>query len=159
MSLPKDPLEAAWLKGDLQLPVADQAESPSATGLPPWKKIEADENGGFTGRELASGWLVSYVDVPEEGVWLLSAQGNGSIRINGVPRVGDIYSNGMVELPVLLKAGKNTLIFAGARGRIAARLKPVTKPLALSLRDTTFPHVIHGENEPLWGALLVVNST
>lgn len=159
ISLPKDPLEAAWLKGELQLPLVDQAESPSATGLPPWKKVEADENGGFTGRELASGWLVSYVDLPEEGVWLLSAQGNGNVRVNGVPRVGDIYSNGMVELPVLLKAGKNTLIFAGARGRIAARLKPVAKPLALSLRDTTFPHVIRGENEPLWGALLVVNST
>jgi dienelactone hydrolase len=159
VSLPKDPLEAAWLRGELQLPLADQAESPSAAGLPPWKKVEADANGGFTGRELAAGWLVSYVEVPEEGIWLLSAQGNGSVRINGIPRVGDIYSNGMTELPVLLKAGKNTLIFAGARGRIAARLQPIAKPLALSLRDTTLPHVIRGESEPLWGALMVVNAT
>ena len=159
VSLPKDLLEAAWLKGELQLPVADQAESPSAANLPPWKKIEADENGGFTGRELASGWLVAYVDVPTDGIWLLSAQGHGNVRVNGLPRVGDIYSNGMTELPVALQAGKNTLIFSGARGRIAARLKPVDKPLALSLRDTTFPHVIRGENEPLWGSLLVSNAT
>jgi pimeloyl-ACP methyl ester carboxylesterase len=159
VSLPKDLLEAAWLKGELQLPVADQAESPSAANLPPWKKIEADENGGFTGRELASGWLVAYVDVPADGIWLLSAQGHGNVRVNGLPRVGDIYSNGMTELPVALQAGKNTLIFSGARGRIAARLKPVDKLLALSLRDTTFPHVIRGENEPLWGSLLVSNAT
>ncbi|MFN6127867.1 MAG: prolyl oligopeptidase family serine peptidase [Planctomycetota bacterium] len=158
-SLPKDPLEAAWLRGELQLPLADQAESPSAAGLPAWKKVEADENGKFTGRELAAGWLVSYVEVPEEGIWLLSAQGHGTVRIHGIPRVGDIYSNGMTELPVLLKAGTNTLIFAGARGGVAARLRPVEKSLALSLRDTTFPHVIRGENEPLWGSLLVVNST
>jgi pimeloyl-ACP methyl ester carboxylesterase len=158
-SLPKDSLEAAWLGGELQLPVADQAESPSAAELAPWKKIEVDENGNFTGRELAAGWLVSYVEVPDEGIWLLSAQGHSNVRINGIARVGDIYSNGMTELPVLLKAGKNTLIFAGSRGRIAARLRPVEKKLALSLRDTTFPHVIRGESEPLWGALMVVNST
>lgn len=158
-SLPKDPMEAAWLRGELQLPLADQAESPSAAGLPPWKKIDADENGGFTGRELAAGWLVCYVEVPKESIWLLSAQGHGNVRINGIPRIGDIYSNGMTELPVLLKAGKNALIFANARGRIAARLRPISKPLGLSLRDTTLPHVIRGEYEPLWGALLVVNST
>lgn len=158
-SLPKDPLEAAWLKGELQLPLADQAESPSGKDLPPWRKIEADANGGFTGRELTAGWLVCYVEAPAEGIWLLSAQGHGSVRINGIPRVGDIYSNGMTELPVHLKAGKNTFIFAGARGRIAARLLPVTKPLSLSLRDTTFPHVIRHESEPLWGSLLVVNAT
>jgi dienelactone hydrolase len=159
VSLPKDPLEAAWLKGELQLPLADQIESPSGKNLPPWKKIEADGNGGFNGRELAAGWLVSYVDVPEDGVWLLSAQGHGNVRINGTLRVGDIYSNGMTELPVHLKAGNNTFIFAGSRGRIAARLLPVTKPLSLSLRDTTLPHVIRGESEALWGALLVVNAT
>lgn len=159
VSLPKDLLEAAALKGDLQWPVADQAESPSAPNLPPWKKIEADENGGFTGRELASGWLVTYVDVPTDGIWLLSAQGHGNVRVNGTPRVGDIYSNGMTELPVALQAGRNTLVFSGARGRIAARLKPAGKPISLSLRDTTFPHVIRGESEPLWGALLVVNAT
>lgn len=159
LSLPKDPLEAAWLNGALELPVENQAESPSAPGLPPWKKIEADENGSFVGREIAAGWLVSYVEVPEDGVWLLSAQGNGSVRINGAPRVGDIYSHGMTELPVFLKAGKNTLIFNGARGRITARLRQASKPLALSLRDTTLPHVIRGEREPLWGALLVVNAT
>lgn len=158
-SLPKDSLEDAWLGGELQLPLADQPESPSAQGLPPWKKVEADENGNFTGRELASGWLVSHVDVPDEGVWILAAQGHGNVRINGVPRVGDIYGNGMTELPVLLKAGRNTLIFSGARGRITARLRPSAKPIALSLRDTTLPHVIRGEEEPLWVAMLVVNAT
>lgn len=159
VSIPKDPLEAAWLDGRLKMPLADQPESPSASGLSPWKKIQADESGAFTGRELAAGWMVSYVDVPEDGVWLLSTQGNGGVRVNGIPRVGDIYSNGMTELPVLLKAGNNTLIFAGARGRVAARLRPVAKPLSLSQRDTTFPHVIRGESEPLWGAMLVVNAT
>ena len=159
VSLPTDRLEWAWLQGKLSLPDRTQEESPSAAELPPWKRVQADEQGTFTDRGLSGGWLATFVDVPEDQVWLLAAQGHGSVRINDVPRCGDVYSNGSVELPVLLQSGTNTLIFAGSRGGISARLRRPEKDIFLSTRDTTFPHIIRSETNELWGALLLVNAT
>lgn len=158
-SLPVDPLEWSWVQGKLALPDRAAGESPSAEGLAPWKKVQADDKGQFDGRALAGGWLATYVDVPKEEVWLLDARGQGSVRINGVARVGDIYANGRVELPVLLRGGQNSLVFASGRGAISAQLRRPAKDVFFSLRDSTFPHVIRGETEPLWGAVLVVNAT
>lgn len=157
-SFPVDRLEWAWLQGKLALPDPAADESPSAEGLSPWKKVQADADGKFDGRALAGGWLASYVDAPAAGVWLLDAQGHGSVRVNGVARVGDVYGNGRVELPVALQAGRNSLVFTSGRGAVSARLRPAVKPVAFSLRDSTFPHVLRGETEPLWGAILVVNA-
>lgn len=158
-SLPVDLIEWAWIQGRLTFPDRDAATSPSAEGLPPWEKVSADNQGKFDGRALAGGWLATYADVEHAGVWLLDAQGHGSVRVNGVPRVGDLYGNGRVELPVLLRAGANTFAFTSGRGSIGARLRRPDKDVAFSLRDSTFPQVIRGETEPLWGAILVVNAT
>ncbi len=158
-SIPKDLLELAWSQGKLNLPNPDLDESPSVNDLPPWKKILADANGAFSGPDLAGGWLATYIESPAESIWLLDAQGHGMVRINGTPRFGDVYSNGSVELPVLLRQGSNELLFSGSRGRIAAKLKPASKPYFLSLRDTTFPHILRGEAEDLWGSILLVNAT
>ena len=121
--------------------------------------MQADGQGAFTNLGMGGGWLVAFVESPAEQVWLLDAQGHNSVRVNDVPRCGDIYSNGSVELPVLLQSGTNTLIFSGSRGSISARLRRPEKNIFLSTRDTTFPHVMRGESEPLWGALLLVNAT
>ena len=158
-SLPVDPLEHAWIRGELKLPDRSLEESPSAEGIKPWKKATADEQGGFTGRDIMSGWLATYVDVDADGVWLLDAQGHGAVKVNGTPRTGDVYSNGSVELPILLKKGTNHLLFQSGRGRIAAKLKPATKSLFLSTRDTTLPTVLKDEPDVLWGAMLVVNAS
>jgi len=158
-SLPTDPIEWAWIQGKLALPDRSAVESPSAEGLSAWKKVKADEGGRFDGREMAGGWLVTYVDAPREQVWLLDAQGHGSVRVNGVLRVGDVYGNGRVEIPVLLRSGENTLIFASGRGGVSARLRQPAKGVFFSPRDPTFPHIIRGEHETLWGATLVVNAT
>ncbi|MEQ1902557.1 MAG: prolyl oligopeptidase family serine peptidase [Pirellulaceae bacterium] len=159
ISLRTDAIEWAWLNKKLSLPDRAAAESPSGPDLPAWKRVVADANGGFAGRELANGWLATFADVPEAGVWLLDTQGSGMVMINGSLRMGDIYSNGSVELPVLLQAGSNTLIFAGSRGRVAARLRRPEKNIFFSLRDTTFPHILRGETEELWGSCLLVNAT
>ncbi len=159
ISLRTDPIEWAWLNNRLSLPDRATAESPSGPDLPAWKRVQADANGGFAGRDFANGWLATFVDVSETGVWLLDAQGPGSVMVNGSPRMGDIYSNGSVELPVLLQAGSNSLIFAGSRGPVTARLRRPDQRMFISVRDTTFPHIIRGETEELWGACLLVNAT
>ena len=158
-SLPVDPIELAIIKDQLQLPDPDQESSDSAEGLNRWKKVDADEQGGFGGRELLGGLLAVHVQAPVSGVWLLDAQGHGSVRIDGAQRAGDVYSNGSVELPVELKAGENWLLFSSGRGRIAAKLRPASKAAYLSLRDTTFPSVLRDEPGEWLGALLVVNAS
>jgi poly(3-hydroxybutyrate) depolymerase len=158
-SLPVDPLEWAYAQGSLAWPDRSADESPSADGLPAWKKVTADEQGRFDGRTIAGGWLLMTVEAPSEQVWLLEAQGHGSVRINGAPRVGDVYANGRVEIPVLLRQGEYTLIFTSGRGAVTARLRQPEKPVFFSPRDPTFPHIIRGEHEALWGGFLVVNAT
>lgn len=159
ISIPKDPLESAWINGSLQLPDPDAEESPSAPDFPNWRRVQADEQGGISDRGLSNGWLLAYVNVAQDGVWLLDAQGHVSVRVNGTPRVGDVYSNSMTEIPVELKAGQNTLIFTGSRGRVAARLKQVQHPLFFHQRDTTYPHLLRGDSEPKWGAIMLTNAT
>ncbi|MFM8175229.1 MAG: hypothetical protein ACKN81_16920, partial [Pirellulaceae bacterium] len=156
VSIPKDLLEAASLDGKLLWPDAANDTSPSSEGIDPWRKLTADPQGGFSDRALAGGWMVAYVDLPEEGIWMLEAQGHGSVRINDAPRVGDVYSNGTAAIPVLLPSGQSRLVFTGGRGRISARLTAPTKPLSLSLRDTTLPHLIRHQTDPLWGGLMLV---
>ncbi|MFM7932214.1 MAG: hypothetical protein ACKO9Q_31245, partial [Pirellula sp.] len=117
-SLPTDAVELAIIQDRLQMPDPKADSSPSADGLPPWKKFAADEQGGFAGRELFGGTLAVRVEVPTQGIWLLDAQGHGSVRIDGAQRVGDVYSNGSVEIPVELKAGENWLLLSSGRGRI-----------------------------------------
>ena len=158
-SLPVDPIEWAWIGGKLALPDRAAAASPSVEGMPAWKRVKADGKGQFDGREMAGGWLVGYVDSPQEQVWLLDAQGPGSVRVNGIPRVGDVYANGRVEIPVLLQQGENTLILSNGRGGVSVRLRKPAKDVFFSPRDSTFPQIIRGEHEVLWGALLVVNAT
>ncbi|MCE2809265.1 MAG: hypothetical protein LW850_02570, partial [Planctomycetaceae bacterium] len=158
-SLPTDPIELAIIQDRLQMPDPKADSSPSAEGLPPWKKFAADEQGGFAGRELFGGTLAVRVDVPTQGIWLLDAQGHGSVRIDGAQRVGDVYSNGSVEIPVELQAGENWLLLSSGRGRIAAKLKKPDKSVYLSLRDTTFPTVLRDQPGPWTGSLLVVNAS
>ncbi len=162
-SLPADPIEWAYLQGKLAFPdpASDPSSdtAPSADGLPAWKKVAANPQGQFDGKDIGGGWLLTYCDSPQDQVWLLDAQGHGAVRVNGSPRVGDVYANGKVETPILLRAGQNTLLFTSGRGPISAKLRPAPKDLFFSARDSTFPHILRGENQPLWGAILLVNAT
>ncbi|MFN5273355.1 MAG: hypothetical protein ACK5E3_09125 [Planctomycetota bacterium] len=110
-SLPTDPIELAIIQDRLRMPDPKEDSSKSAEGLSPWKKFNADEQGGFAGRELFGGVLAVRVEVPDSGIWLLDAQGHSSVRIDGVQRVGDVYSNGSVEIPVELNDVENWLLF------------------------------------------------
>jgi poly(3-hydroxybutyrate) depolymerase len=158
-SLPTDPIELAIIQDRLRMPDPKEDSSKSAEGLSPWKKFNADEQGGFAGRELFGGVLAVRVEVPDSGIWLLDAQGHSSVRIDGVQRVGDVYSNGSVEIPVELNAGENWLLFSSGRGRIAAKLKKPAKSVYFSLRDTTFPTVLRDQPGEWLGSLLVVNAS
>ena len=81
------------------------------------------------------------------------------VYVNGEPRVGDPYSNGILQLPVELHAGTNDFLFQVGRGRLKAKLVTPKSPVLLNLRDPTFPDEIQGKKANLWGAVVVVNCT
>ncbi len=158
VSLPVDLLESAFVRGEWKAPSEGDEVTLQGDAKRTWTRVQAGEDSSFSGREI-SGALVANVHVDDEKVWMLDAQGNSLTRVNGELRMGDVYANGSLEAPVLLKQGANEIAFFGARGRIKARLYKPSKSISLSLRDTTFPTPVRGEEEKLWGALIIVNAS
>jgi poly(3-hydroxybutyrate) depolymerase len=158
-SILRDELEWRWVHA--QWPTPREAESVVLRdgGSRTWQRVAAGDDGWLADRVLAGGTCVANVDAPADRVWLLDVRGCSAVRVNDAPRVADVYDNGLVAVPVALRQGPNELVFLGGRGRLRAQLELPDKPLFLSTRDTTFPTVVRGEAEVLWGALLVVNAT
>ncbi len=125
-----------------------------------WEKVSIQEDGRFSGHELRAGYLYLNFHSDEEKVMWLNADGHNMAYVNGVPRAGDIYAYGYMNLPIKVKEGKNELLLRSARwGGIQAKLITPEFDIGFLEDDLTLPHIISGEQEPLWGALRVVNST
>lgn len=124
-----------------------------------WKNLAANKDGVFESEALEGGYFYTTVNVPSSAVWILSAPGSSMVYVNGVPRGGDVYSNGSVSLPVSLKAGQNELLIPVGRGELRAKLTPPIAPVVLTSADQTLPDVIPTDRKELWGAIMAVNST
>ncbi|TVR16791.1 MAG: hypothetical protein EA391_06795, partial [Balneolaceae bacterium] len=125
-----------------------------------WMNVEPEDDGRFTGRDLRSGYLyLSFYSDQEKVMWL-NAAGHNMAYFNGVPRAGDIYAYGYMYLPVKVKEGKNEILLRSARwGGIRAELVTPEFEIGFLEGDLTLPHILSGEEEPLWGALRIINST
>jgi poly(3-hydroxybutyrate) depolymerase len=146
----RDALQERLIRGDWTAPTV------AADG---WTAIRANADGWFEGDALRRGaYLVVRVESPIDRVALLQAQGQGMVAVNGTPLAGNPYAYDYPLLPVRLRRGANTLLFTVPRGRLRARLLPATAPLQLHTGDTTLPDLIAGEREPLWGAVIVLNT-
>ncbi|MBA4189881.1 MAG: hypothetical protein C0467_18005, partial [Planctomycetaceae bacterium] len=66
----------------------------------------------------------AYMPVKSEAarIVILHATGHSMVYVNGEPRVGDVYGNGYVRIPVLLREGVNDFLFAAGRGPVKAQL-------------------------------------
>ena len=124
-----------------------------------WQKYTpGQESSG--GREGArSGYLYYAVVSPSEQVMILHASGHNVAYVNGEIRAGDVYGNGYMRLPVLLRPGTNGFLFQSGRGAIHAKLVAPTGALIIDQFDNTLPDIIRGEKEALWGAVMVLNAT
>jgi predicted esterase len=156
-----DAVEEMIVKGEWTPPVAGQSLSPSAGTNRVWNPATASADGVFTNRELAGGgYLYVPVACERNEVRLLFAAGQEVAYVNGEPRPGDPYSNGILELPVELHQGINDFLFRVSRGRLKATLAIPARPVMLYLGDTTIPDIVHGDtNKESWGAMVVVNCT
>jgi pimeloyl-ACP methyl ester carboxylesterase len=155
-----DAVEELIVKGEWTPPVAGQSLSRSSGNNGVWKPAIASADGVFTNGEMAGGGYL-YVPVVSEMnvVRLLLAAGQEVAYVNGEPRPGDPYSNGILELPVELHQGTNDFLFRVSRGRLKATLATPARPVMLYLGDTTVPDIVEGENQESWGAVVVVNCT
>ena len=124
-----------------------------------WRAVRADEDGWLKDDSLRGGYAHYSITSDRSRVMLLDATGHRMVYVNGQPRIGDVYMTNMVRIPVLIKAGTNSFLFHGARGRLRARLIPVEHPVMLDLRDVTLPDLTVDTHSDTWGAVVVVNAT
>ena len=154
-----DPVEALIVAGKWKAPVeGENFTMPDGTNQT-WQKVtvEKEASGGRDGAR--SGYLYWAVVSPSEQVMILHASGHSFAYVNGEIRAGDSYGYGYMRVPVLLRPGTNDFLFQSGRGALRPKLVAPTGPLMLDTADSTLPDLVRGENEPVWGAVMVLNAS
>ncbi len=124
-----------------------------------WQAAQADENGWLQHDELRGGYAAWQVESDRERVAILHATGPTTVYVNGQPRAGDPYQNGLIRLPVGLRKGANQVLAAAGRGRMRIELVPPAAPVMLEPHDATLPDLLVGEPVDAWGAVFLTNAT
>ncbi|MCC5908392.1 MAG: prolyl oligopeptidase family serine peptidase [Balneolaceae bacterium] len=156
-----DKIEWQLIHGEFESPEAGQIAGINANGdTLRWHSVEVNDEGRFAGQAMRSGYLYLSFESDEEKVMWLHADGHNMAYVNGVPRAGDIYAYGYVYLPIEVQEGKNEILLRSARwGGIRASVEPAEKETGFLPGDLTLPHILSGEQEPLWGGVQIINST
>lgn len=123
-----------------------------------WREFVANEKGNFSGPPFRGGWAFARIEVPASGSYRLNLEGATSVRVDGEPRYGDVYSLGITRLPMYLEAGEHSLLFRCGRGRLKAQLEPCP-PIYLEERDLTRPSVVDGEDTTLLVGVIIGNAS
>lgn len=134
-------------------------EYPTPSDSIGWNRVEVRNNGWFQNRDLRGGYLYTNYKSSKNQIAILEANGHQEAFVNGSPRGGDVYAYGWVQHPVKLKRGQNALLFHVPRGRVKVALTEPDYPVFLSDRDILIPDYINGRNEPVYGAIRVINAT
>ncbi len=154
-----DAVEASIIAGTFVVPTAgDHLVRPNGTTAT-WETLKADASGSFSGEPLNGGYACVTVPSDSDRVAILDAAGHSMVYVNGVPRIGDPYSNGYARLPIKLHKGNNTLLFLCGRGSLRVRVVGSSPAASLEPRDLTLPDLRAGEPLRSYGAVIVVNGT
>ncbi|MBL8064443.1 MAG: prolyl oligopeptidase family serine peptidase [Chthonomonadaceae bacterium] len=124
-----------------------------------WKTATAGNDGWVSDEALSGGYAYVTYDSTKNEVLTLDASGHSMVYVNGVPRGGDPYGFGYVQLPVDVKKGRNEFLFSVGRGRLRAALKPCDPIVNISQLDPTFPDLIVGETSVEPASVLLSNPT
>ncbi len=156
---PVDAVGYQLAKGTLIAPKAgDKVALPSGTERT-WKEAEPGKDGWFADRALEGGYAFLVVEAPKDETLVLDASGHSMVYVNGVPRGGDVYSAGYVQIPVHLKKGRNEFLFSVGRGRFRASFAKLDGPVSLRQADATLPDYCVGEDSPLLASVVVMNGS
>ncbi|GAB3331831.1 alpha/beta hydrolase [Larkinella ripae] len=159
-----DQLAYHLYRGALKKPAEGQGLTDSSADSLRWQAVKPDQQGKFRGRSFNNGYLYLTYTADRAQVALLHATGHNMGYVNGAPHAGDPYALGWLSIPVALKKGLNEIYlrtsqFSRFQGLTAKLIFP-EKPVWLQTDDPTLPSVVIGrQSEPLWGAVVLMNTT
>lgn len=129
-----------------------------------WTIVEPLEDGSIQDEALRGGYAFARVEAEEAGPMILDARGHSMVYVNGVPRAGDPYSNGLMRIPVFLNKGTNEFLFRVGRGKLKANLLAAPKnadgeqqELAFMLNDDTIPDLVVKKPVDALAGIVVAN--
>ncbi len=152
-----DPVTALVVAGQWTMPRAGEAVAETGGKFPRWEPIKAGADGAFA--RPGGGYIAFAVSSADRTVMMLEATGHAMVTVNGEPRVGDTYANGIVRVPVRLKKGQNEFLFRTGRGRFKAELTVPKATAFFNPADLTTPDLIASEPFDTLAAIVVVNAT
>jgi predicted esterase len=162
LPLQRDAVEAQLVTGTWKEPAAGTTLKSPDGKLSMWNAVKANDDGTLDTQKIRGGYAFATFDSPNERVMLLVAAGHAMVYINGEPHTGDPYSIDWLRLPVLVKKGKNTLLFHLSADKLKARLvAPPEQPVFFDPNDHTLPTIVAGDTKPgwIWAAVPVINAT
>lgn len=155
-----DPIEEKIVRGKWKAPSEGEALNIDSGEERKWTAATADQQNTFTNAALrGNGYLFTKVHLDKPEVKILEAVGHNLVYVNGELHAGDPYSYGYSQIPVALHAGDNEFLFQVGRGRLKAQLLSPASELSFNLGDPTLPDIQKGNEEGLWGAVIVINSS
>lgn len=138
-----DPAAPLPKAGDTLPPPALLAKDNPNAGNPAWREVTASADSAFEGRPGT--YLLARLTSAARRVMILEASGHAMVYVNAEPRMGDPYGTGYMKLPLLLRQGENTLLFAHAgRGPMRAKLVEPRASVMVLREDITTPDVLRG---------------
>lgn len=156
--LHRDPIQLSMANGEWKNPAAGQKVVGASGNSVAWREVTAKEDGSLDVPEVRGGYAFARVTSEVERAALLEASGHSMVYVNGEPRAGDVYGNGLTVLPIHLKRGENTFLFAGGRGAMRASILEAPARVYLTSRDVTLPDLLLGEPGSVWIGVIVINA-
>lgn len=154
-----DPIQAEIAAGRGRSPRAGDVVATVDGAARNWRAAQVGEDGWLRDAKLAGGYAFATLESPAPRVALLQASGHGMIYVNGVPRAGDPYENGLLVAPVELAKGANTFLAACGRGALRVELVEPMAERQFAHVDHTLPDLIVGEAVETWAAVPVLNAS
>ena len=102
-----DPIAAQVMTGTWVMPRSGDSVGVPGGRANKWEPIKAGPDGWFSGGVLRGGYVAVSFPAADDSVMMLESAGHSLVYSGGEPRVGDIYSNGYVQLPVKVRKGQN----------------------------------------------------
>jgi dienelactone hydrolase len=159
-----DPVLAELVSDPAWAPTEGLAVSSAEGRTATWRAAEIDASGKLDGGARGNSWWFQRWTHDRDEVLLLEAPGAGTFYAGGAPRMGDLYSLGIVRAPIALRKGANDVLVRIGRGQPSVAWSRPPAPIYLESFDRTLPDVVIGPaniggERPLRAAVLVTNAT
>lgn len=160
-----DPVLAALARDPAWTP-SDGAAMSSADGRSAtWRPTVLGADGSLEGGARSNSWWFQRWVHERDEVLLFEAPGAGVIYAGSEPRMGDLYSLGIVRAPIAMRKGSNELLVRIGRGQPRVSWSRPPAPIYVEKFDRTLPDIVTGpgvlggKQATLPAAVLVTNAT